>query len=69
VNAHLAAFDEQFEKRNSDYRDLVKRLVPVGVLGDVEGSGTPSEAGGAPGKGKTVFESDYLFWMVSTGFT
>lgn len=62
MNAHLAAFDEMYEKRNLDFHDLSKR-----VLFD---SGVPAEPD--PGSqwapttaSLSVYETDVLFWMVS----
>ncbi|KAF5384263.1 hypothetical protein D9615_003430 [Tricholomella constricta] len=57
VNAHLAAFDEMFEKRNSDFQDLSKRMKFASEVLDVTGL-TPLPI--------TVYESDVLFWMTLT---
>jgi phosphatidylinositol-bisphosphatase len=60
VNAHLAAFDEMFEKRNADFHDLSKRLqFDLGEMqGSVEGTlPVPVTC--------NVYESDALFWMAS----
>jgi len=54
VNAHLAAFDEMFERRNSDFHDLSKRLKFDSEIMDTSES--------AP-LALTVYESDALFWM------
>ncbi|KAJ7143655.1 DNase I-like protein [Mycena filopes] len=54
VNAHLAAFDEMFEKRNADFQELAKRL-----RFDLAAEGAPMPVT------CSVFESDVLFWMVS----
>lgn len=64
VNAHLAAFDEFAEKRNSDYAELGKRLTFQTEFGH-EGWG--SDGGVVVGTGITesVWESDLLVWMVS----
>ncbi|KAJ6457770.1 DNase I-like protein [Mycena vitilis] len=62
VNAHLAAFDDMFEKRNADFHDLAKRL-----QFDL-GSGVP-EGGAAPVPVTcNVFESDVLFWMANLNY-
>ncbi|KAJ7178211.1 DNase I-like protein [Mycena filopes] len=52
VNAHLAAFDEMFEKRNADFQELAKRL-----RFDLAAEGAPVPVT------CSVFESDVLFWM------
>lgn len=52
VNSHLAAFDEQYDKRNSDFQDLSKRLK------------FESEILDATTLPITLYESDILFWMV-----
>ncbi|GLB39715.1 putative inositol polyphosphate phosphatase, catalytic domain homologues [Lyophyllum shimeji] len=54
VNAHLAAFDEMFEKRNSDFHDLSKKLI--------FDSDVVNTIGLAP-LPVTLYESDVLFWM------
>lgn len=77
VNAHLAAFDEMVDKRNSDFQDLSKRL-------SFEGLGPPSSVSEAEGGDDhavadtppaltvgfppplSVYETDFLFWMVSS---
>lgn len=51
VNSHLAAFDEQYDKRNSDFQDLSKRLK------------FESEILDATTLPITLYESDILFWM------
>jgi phosphatidylinositol-bisphosphatase len=56
VNSHLAAFDDQYDKRNSDFHDLSRRLN--------FDSETPDSTGLAP-LPISVYESDVLFWMVS----
>ncbi|KAJ7672386.1 DNase I-like protein [Mycena polygramma] len=62
VNAHLAAFDEMFEKRNADFHDLAKRL--QFDLGSVV-----PEGGAAPVPVTcNIFESDVLFWMVDLNY-
>ncbi|KAJ7766342.1 DNase I-like protein [Mycena maculata] len=60
VNAHLAAFDEMFEKRNADFHDLAKRLrFDLGV----------STEGPAPVPVMcNIFESDVLFWMAHLNY-
>ncbi|KIP04826.1 hypothetical protein PHLGIDRAFT_129265 [Phlebiopsis gigantea 11061_1 CR5-6] len=62
VNAHLAAFDEMFEKRNADFHDISRRLV--------FDSGVPATGAASPQFGYTpptvplnVYQSDALFWM------
>ena len=76
VNAHLAAFDEMTEKRNADFHDLSKRLsfdnndVPPQPPGaeredistkprtDLVGTELSSQS-------LSIYETDFLFWMVS----
>ncbi|TFK29490.1 DNase I-like protein [Coprinopsis marcescibilis] len=60
VNAHLAAFDEMVDKRNSDFHDLSKRLtfapsVAARPDGDTELDYMLSSSG--------AYESDVLFWL------
>lgn len=62
VNAHLAAFDEMYEKRNADFHDISRRLV--------FDSGVPALGAASPQTGYTtpmvplnVYQSDALFWM------
>ncbi|KAJ7507015.1 DNase I-like protein [Mycena galericulata] len=58
VNAHLAAFDEMFEKRNADFHDLAKRLqFDLGVSTEDGASVT-----------RNIFESDVLFWMAHLNY-
>ncbi|GJE93071.1 DNase I-like protein [Phanerochaete sordida] len=54
VNAHLAAFDEQVERRNADFHDIARRLV-------FGGAGAAGPAPGAPGA--HIWQSDALFWL------
>ncbi|PPR03410.1 hypothetical protein CVT24_012705 [Panaeolus cyanescens] len=67
VNAHLAAFDEMVEKRNSDFHDVSKRLLFENLFTPAV---EPGEEGAAPEDALpplpwlTVYESDALFWMV-----
>lgn len=69
VNAHLAAFDEMFEKRNTDFHDLSKRLVFEPVISVVEeqlpGNGSWYTRAATP---LSIFDSDALFWLVSTNW-
>ncbi|KAI0696327.1 Endonuclease/exonuclease/phosphatase [Cytidiella melzeri] len=63
VNAHLAAFDEMYEKRNADFHDLSKRLsFDSGIsVNEIEEHGvTPSSWRSVP---LTVYQSDALFWL------
>ncbi|TFK84297.1 DNase I-like protein [Polyporus arcularius HHB13444] len=64
VNAHLAAFDEMYEKRNADFQELSKRLVFEPAI-SVEDQQPPSNGSwyspaAAP---LSIFESDALFWL------
>jgi inositol polyphosphate 5-phosphatase INPP5B/F len=55
VNSHLAAFDEQYDKRNSDFQDLSRRLnFDSEILDSTELATLPIN----------IYESDVLFWMV-----
>ncbi|KAK6974368.1 inositol polyphosphate 5-phosphatase OCRL-1 [Favolaschia claudopus] len=67
VNAHLAAFDEMWEKRNSDYHEIVKRLqfnlgvtTTTAAVAGQEGAPVPLTC--------NVFETDVLFWMVNLNY-
>jgi phosphatidylinositol-bisphosphatase len=70
VCSHLAAFDEQAERRHADFHDLSRRLsfpVSVPVLTTVNGAGDsetawpPRDAAAQVTTG--VFDSDVLVWM------
>lgn len=79
VNAHLAAFDEMVDKRNSDFHELSKRLTfenPTLANSDADqyrGNGgeranylddvTAQTVGLNPPL--SVYEGDVVFWMVS----
>ncbi|KAF8888850.1 Endonuclease/exonuclease/phosphatase [Infundibulicybe gibba] len=63
VNSHLAAFDEMFEKRNSDFQDLSKRL--VFGSGSVQARDSELDSVSAPIQ---VYECDALFWMVNLNY-
>jgi len=54
VNSHLAAFDEQYDKRNMDFQDLSKRL---------------SFDSDATELTTSIYESDVLFWMVRSSLS
>lgn len=63
MNAHLAAFDEMFEKRNADFHDLCKRLqLDSGIPADE--SNAASAGYGPPTIQLNIFETDVLFWLV-----
>lgn len=65
VNAHLAAFDEMFEKRNADFHDLCKRLVfepTASVVDDASSTGSWYTPAAVP---LSIFATDALFWLVS----
>lgn len=78
VNAHLAAFDEMVDKRNSDFQDLSKRLSfeglvpPSSLASEAEGRNDHAGADAPPNltvelpPRLTVYETDSLFWMVSS---
>ena len=68
MNAHLAAFDEMYEKRNADFHDISRRLV--------FDSGVPAVGAASPQAGYTtptvplnVYQSDALFWMGGKTYT
>jgi inositol polyphosphate 5-phosphatase INPP5B/F len=74
VNAHLAAFDEMAEKRNTDFHDLSKKLsfdsdgIPPQPSGSEEED--TSERANLTGTEPnlpplSIYETDILFWMVS----
>jgi hypothetical protein len=79
VNAHLAAFEEMVDKRNSDFQDLSKRLSFEGIPARPSSPAPESEAGvddsmnsdipATPSLGLSpslsVYETDALFWLVS----
>lgn len=58
VNAHLAAFDEYTEKRNSDFHDLSRRL---SFAPETEESNSEDML---DVNSEIIFQSDALFWMV-----
>ncbi|RPD60669.1 DNase I-like protein [Lentinus tigrinus ALCF2SS1-7] len=62
VNAHLAAFDEMYEKRNADFQELSKRLVfePAISVDEQAANGSWYSPAAAP---LSIFESDALFWL------
>lgn len=61
--SHLAANDDMMEKRNSDYREIIRRLqFPLHAA-------TPAEAAEQLHPvSSSMFESDILIWMVSLPF-
>ncbi|KAH9933096.1 DNase I-like protein [Amylocystis lapponica] len=66
VNSHLAAFDEMYEKRNTDFHDLSRRLIfdsGIPVSGSLEASSYP-----LPTVPLSVYETDALFWMVHLNY-
>ena len=79
VNAHLAAFDDMVDKRNSDFQDLSKRLLFEGIPArpsspapESEGGVDDSMSSGVPATPSLglpptlrVYETDALFWLVS----
>ncbi|KAF8816327.1 DNase I-like protein [Phlegmacium glaucopus] len=80
VNAHLAAFDEMAERRNSDFHDLSRRLnfdnddippQPPGSEGENISPGQNMDSiGTEPGSqpSLSVYETDVLFWMVNLNY-
>ncbi|KAH8118813.1 DNase I-like protein [Phellopilus nigrolimitatus] len=69
VNAHLAAFDDLTERRNADFHDLSRRLLFSSVVSHSLNNSTAPDAessGTTVTDAETVFQSDILFWMVST---
>ncbi|KAH9925009.1 DNase I-like protein [Epithele typhae] len=70
VNAHLAAFDEMFDKRNADFHDLSRRLYFDSATAAAtmdEGPATGSWYTPEPGP-LTIFETDALFWLVNLNY-
>ncbi|KAF8199468.1 Endonuclease/exonuclease/phosphatase [Pholiota molesta] len=76
VNAHLAAFDEMVDRRNSDFQDLSKRLSFDGlVFPSSNNLGSEAEGGDDHAAADTstltvelpprlsIYETDSLFWM------
>ncbi|KAI0672159.1 DNase I-like protein [Trametes maxima] len=64
VNAHLAAFDEMFERRNADFHDLSKRLqFDSGIVADDSGAGSGNGYGPVTIQ-LGIYETDALFWLV-----
>jgi phosphatidylinositol-bisphosphatase len=67
VNAHLAAFDEQLERRNADFAELSRRLL-FDVSVPIPGFKPSSQAIWPPQEPTTtvvtnIYQSDALFWM------
>ncbi|THH05204.1 hypothetical protein EW145_g4967 [Phellinidium pouzarii] len=58
VNAHLAAFDELTEKRNSDFQELARRLSFTAALPPDTDPETENVQ-----EAESVFQSDALFWL------
>ena len=66
VNAHLAAFDEMYDKRNQDYHDLSRRLSFDSGIPERDASSYSSSSGTEypmPNVPLNVFQSDALFWL------
>ena len=66
VNSHLAAFDEMFDRRNADFHDISKRLLfDYGMFApDTQTRGDVAQEDIAVAL--NVYETDAIFWMVST---
>ncbi|EKM57325.1 uncharacterized protein PHACADRAFT_208418 [Phanerochaete carnosa HHB-10118-sp] len=62
VNAHLAAFDEMYEKRNADFHDISRRLV-FDAGAPAPGAPSPQAGGAPPNAPLHAFQSDALFWL------
>ena len=62
VNAHLAAFDEMFERRNQDFHDISKRLVFDSGI-PAHDLNNPDEDFTSPTVPLNVYQSDALFWI------
>ncbi|TBU57913.1 DNase I-like protein [Dichomitus squalens] len=67
VNAHLAAFDEMYEKRNVDFHDLCKRLVfdYANSGDDIASTGSWYTPAAVP---LGIFDADALFWLVNLNY-
>jgi inositol polyphosphate 5-phosphatase INPP5B/F len=67
VNAHLAAFDEMYERRNADFHDLSKRLsFDSGISMDEfvdQDSPSSSSSRLIP---LNVYQTDAVFWLGGT---
>ena len=63
MNAHLAAFDEMYDRRNADFHDLSKRLQ---FDSGVPAADSPTDEDGSPlvTVPLSVFQTDALFWLV-----
>ena len=62
VNAHLAAFDEMYDKRNQDFHDISRRLVFDSGI-PAHDTNVPEEDYVSPHVPLNVYQSDILFWM------
>ncbi|KAG1776529.1 DNase I-like protein [Suillus placidus] len=67
VNAHLAAFDEMVERRNSDFHDLSRRLV-FDQTDELDSNSYANIASETSRRTVGLFESDVLFWMVHLNY-
>ncbi|KAF8909683.1 Endonuclease/exonuclease/phosphatase [Gymnopilus junonius] len=71
VNAHLAAFDEMVDKRNSDFFDLSRRLTFENTLSPLSSPTRETEDPFTAGFSSvptgiiplSIYETDALFWM------
>lgn len=63
VNSHLAAYDDQVERRNADHAEL-RRALRLLAPAVVPRPGDES-AGPAPIHSSDLLDSDYVFWLVS----
>ncbi|KAA1474554.1 DNase I-like protein [Dentipellis sp. KUC8613] len=59
VNAHLAAYDEMYDRRNADFHDISRRLGFTPSSAYV----TPLAPDGTPVASMSIYRSDALIWM------
>ncbi|TFY66027.1 hypothetical protein EVG20_g5062 [Dentipellis fragilis] len=59
VNAHLAAYDEMYERRNADFHDISRRL----AFSPSSAYVTPLAQDGTPVSSMSIYRSDALIWM------
>ena len=63
VNAHLAAYDEMYDRRNADFHDISKRLVFDSGVPALDGAPSSQLGPAPPSVPLGVFQSDALFWL------
>ncbi|TCD64994.1 hypothetical protein EIP91_003361 [Steccherinum ochraceum] len=63
VNAHLAAFDEGYDRRNSDFQLLCKRLQFDSGIPVQDGSPVEEDGYAQATVPLSIYQSDVLFWL------